>query len=164
MDSNFNCPVPVNQRPQEEYKQLYNSCFFSWPTNEDKDFRTTLFKVWAIIMPICLLILSGSLILKTNIIKLFLTGNASSFFIIFLLLSRQWLGWNYLFKRLYSENIEYEETGWYDGQTWEKPIEWREKDLLIAMHEVKPIIKYIEKTLWLTLITTISFGFIGSLI
>ena len=30
--------------------------------------------------------------------------------------------------------------GWYDGQTWEKPLSWREQDLLVARHEVRPIL------------------------
>ena len=38
------------------------------------------------------------------------------------------------------ERITYEESGWYDGQEWEKPLEWREKDLLIAQHQVKPVL------------------------
>ena len=57
-----------------------------------------------------------------------------------LLLVRQWLGWSYVHKRLLSERVEYEESGWYDGQVWEKPLSWRERDLLLAQHEVRPIL------------------------
>jgi hypothetical protein len=53
---------------------------------------------------------------------------------------RQWLGWSYVHKRLISERVEYEESGWYDGQVWEKPLSWRERDLLLAQHEVRPIL------------------------
>jgi hypothetical protein len=56
------------------------------------------------------------------------------------LLMRQWLGWTYVMKRLLSESVDYEESGWYDGQTWEKPLSWREQDLLVARHEVRPIL------------------------
>ena len=61
-----------------------------------------------------------------------------------LLLFRQWLSWIYIYKRLNSERIEYEESGWYDGQVWEKPIDWRAKDLLIAQHQVKPVLNHLE--------------------
>jgi len=61
-----------------------------------------------------------------------------------LLLSRQFLSWIYIYKRLNSENIEYEESGWYDGQVWEKPIDWRSKDLLIAQYQVKPILDHLK--------------------
>ena len=44
-------------------------------------------------------------------------------------------------KRLMSEKVEYEESGWYDGQVWEKPLVLKEKESLIASIEVKPILK-----------------------
>ena len=54
---------------------------------------------------------------------------------------RLYLGWNHIFKRLTSETIEYEESGWYDGQVWVKPLVLKEKESLIATIEVKPILK-----------------------
>ena len=56
-----------------------------------------------------------------------------------LLLSRQWLGWAYVRRRLVAETVEYEESGWYDGQVWEKPIAWRQQDLLVARFQVEPV-------------------------
>ena len=78
-----------------------------------------------------------------------------------LLLTRQWLSWMYIYKRLNSENIEYEESGWYDGQTWEKPLDWRSKDLLIAQYQVKPILNHLEVLIIVfTLVTSVSIIFI----
>ena len=54
---------------------------------------------------------------------------------------RLYLGWNHVFKRLTSEKVEYEESGWYDGQVWIKPIVLKEKESLIASIEVRPILK-----------------------
>ena len=54
---------------------------------------------------------------------------------------RLYLGWNHIFKRLNSEKVEYEESGWYDGQIWIKPLNLKEKESLIASVEVKPILK-----------------------
>ena len=81
---------------------------------------------------------------KTTLLNLYLLALTASILFPILLLSRQWLSWIYIYKRLNSENIEYEESGWYDGQTWEKPIDWRAKDLLIAQHQIKPILNHIE--------------------
>ena len=39
------------------------------------------------------------------------------------------------------ERVEYEESGWYDGQVWIKPLVLKEKESLIASIEVKPILK-----------------------
>ena len=58
----------------------------------------------------------------------------------FLLSIRLYLGWHHIFKRLNSEKVEYEESGWYDGQIWNKPINLQEKESLIATLEVKPIL------------------------
>ena len=40
-----------------------------------------------------------------------------------------------------SERVESEESGWYDGKVWEKPLVLKEKESLIASIEVKPILK-----------------------
>ena len=65
----------------------------------------------------------------------------SSLSIPLLISIRLYLGWNHVFKRLTSERVEYEESGWYDGQVWIKPLVLRERELLIASNEVKPILK-----------------------
>jgi hypothetical protein len=62
-----------------------------------------------------------------------------------LLLVRQWLGWSYVHKRLVSERVEYEESGWYDGQVWEKPLAWRQQDLLVATHQVRPVLLRLQQ-------------------
>ena len=65
----------------------------------------------------------------------------SSLSIPLLIILRLYLGWNHIFKRLTSEKVEYEESGWYDGQTWIKPLALKEKESLIATLEVKPILR-----------------------
>ena len=65
----------------------------------------------------------------------------SSLSIPVLITIRLYLGWNHIFKRLTSEKIEYEESGWYDGKVWIKPLVLKEKESLIASIEVKPILK-----------------------
>ncbi len=46
-----------------------------------------------------------------------------------------------MFKRLTSEKVEYEESGWYDGRVWIKPLVLKEKESLIASIEVKPVLQ-----------------------
>ena len=53
-------------------------------------------------------------------------------------------------KRLLAECVDYEESGWYDGQTWEKPLSWRERDLLVARHEVRPILSRLARAMALS--------------
>ena len=69
---------------------------------------------------------------------------------------RLYLGWNHIFKRLNSEKVEYEESGWYDGQIWIKPLNLKEKESLIASLEVKPILKNLTQISSIILIIVLS--------
>ena len=150
------CPVPQNQRPINEFNSIRNSWIISWPFLERNIFYRKLMFSWLFITPVSLTISYGSDYLKNNIFELiFLSFTASVAFPI-LILIRQWLSWVYIYKRLNSEKIEYEESGWYDGQTWEKPISWRERDLLIAQHQIKPILNHLKVIILLLISIIIS--------
>ncbi len=150
------CPVPQNQRPINEFNSIRNSWIISWPFLERNIFYRKLMFSWLFITPVTLTISYGSDYLKNNIFELiFLSFTASVAFPI-LILIRQWLSWVYIYKRLNSEKIEYEESGWYDGQTWEKPISWRAKDLLIAQHQIKPILNHLKVIILLLISIIIS--------
>ena len=79
--------------------------------------------------------------------RLIAAGAVAALVLPLLLLVRQWLGWTYVMKRLLAESVDYEESGWYDGQTWEKPLSWRSKDLLVARHEVRPILGRLSRAM-----------------
>ena len=138
------CPVPLKQRPLNEFNSIRNSWIISWPLLEKGIFYRKLLHSWIFITPITFIISYVSNHLKNNIFDLTVISLTSSLVFPILLLSRQWLSWIYIYKRLNSENIEYEESGWYDGQVWEKPIDWRAKELLIAQHQVKPILSHLR--------------------
>ena len=55
-----------------------------------------------------------------------------------------------------SERVEYEESGWYDGQVWLKPLVLKEKESLIASIEVKPILKNLIQIISIILVLTLS--------
>tara|TARA_Y100001968_G_scaffold124132_1_gene113136 strand:- start:630 stop:1127 length:498 start_codon:yes stop_codon:yes gene_type:complete len=154
------CPVPLSQIPLEEFKQLCKSWFFRWGINNANTLYKNLIISWFIILPFILIIETGSFTLKTHPTRLVLLGLIFGLILPLVILIRLFLGWNYIFKRLMAEKIEYEESGWYDGQVWEKPIDWREKDILVAQYEVKPIITKISKLLIeITLFILIAFSF-----
>ena len=138
------CPVPPNQRPLNEFNSIRNSWIISWHFLEKSIFYRKLLFSWFFLTPISFTISYGSDYLRSNIIELSFVSFTASLLLPILLLIRQWLSWVYIYKRLNSETIEYEESGWYDGQIWERPIEWRAKDLLIAQHQIKPIINHLE--------------------
>ena len=136
------CPVPKDQQPTNEFIELSKSKIFSWPKTK-KSLILVLTKFWISGFILFLIISSGSIYFKTSLLKYFLLSFFSSLSIPILISIRLYLGWNHVFKRLSSERIEYEESGWYDGQVWIKPITLKEKESLIASSEVKPILKNI---------------------
>ena len=134
------CPVPSEQQPTNEFIELSKSTIFSWPKTK-KSLIFVLIKFWIGTFIIFLVISSGSIYFKSSILKYILLSFFTSLAIPLLISIRLYLGWNHVFKRLNSEKVEYEESGWYDGQVWIKPLVLKEKESLIASIEVKPILK-----------------------
>ena len=134
------CPVPLEQQPTNEFIELSKSVIFSWPKTK-KSLIIVLFKFWIGTFILFLVISSGSIYFKKSILKYILLSFFSSLSIPFLISLRLYLGWNHVFKRLNSESVEYEESGWYDGQVWLKPLALKERESLIASNEVKQILK-----------------------
>ena len=136
------CPVPREQQPTNEFIELSKSIIFSWPKTK-KSLILVLIKFWVVAFILFLVISSGSIYFKTSTLKYILLSLFSSLSIPLLISLRLFIGWNHVFQRLNSERVEYEESGWYDGQVWIKPLVLKEKESLIATNEVKPILKNI---------------------
>tara|TARA_B100000131_G_C17859161_1_gene509275 strand:+ start:152 stop:646 length:495 start_codon:yes stop_codon:yes gene_type:complete len=153
--TNYQCPVPKEQQPTNEYLELTNSSFYSLPKYIKKYF-INLMIIWIITFLFFLIISSGSVYFQANFSHYFFLSLFSSLSIPLLLNIILFLGWNHIFKRLSSEKIEYEESGWYDGQTWNKPLPLREKEQLIAFAEVKPILKNLIQIITIILIIILS--------
>ena len=134
------CPVPLEQQPTNEFIELSKSNIFSLPKTK-KSLIIVLFKFWLGTFILFLVISSGSIYFKTSTLKYILLSFFSSLSIPFLISLRLYLGWNHVFKRLNAESVEYEESGWYDGQVWTKPLVLKERESLIASNEVKPILE-----------------------
>ena len=151
--NNSKCPVPKEQQPTNEFLELSNSKVFGLAKTKKK-FSIILTSIWVLAFLIFLVISSGSNYFNTYLLKYIFLSFFGSLSIPLLITIRLLLGWSHIYKRLSSEIIEYEESGWYDGQIWTKPIELKEKESLIASIEVKPILKN------LTQITSIIISFI----
>ena len=149
------CPVPREQQPTNEFIELSKSKIFSWPKTK-KSLILILIKFWLGAFVLFLVISSGSVYFKTSILKYILLSFFSSLSIPLLISIRLYLGWNHIYKRLASEKVEYEESGWYDGQVWIKPVVLKEKESLIASIEVKPILKNLVQIFSIILILSLS--------
>ena len=149
------CPVPREQQPTNEFIELSKSKIFSWPKTK-KSLILVLIKFWIGTFILFLIISSGSIYFKTFLLKYILISLFSSLSIPLLISIRLYLGWKHVYKRLTSERIEYEESGWYDGKVWTKPLVLKEKESLIASIEVKPILKNLIQIFSIILILALS--------
>jgi len=138
--NNSKCPVPKEQQPTNEFLELSNSKVFSL-AKTNKKLSIILISIWLVTFLIFLIISTGSTYFNNYLLKYIFLSLFGSLSLPLLITIRLFLGWNHVYKRLTSEKIEYEESGWYDGQIWIKPIELKEKESLIASIEVKPILK-----------------------
>ncbi|MEB3202351.1 MAG: CGLD27 family protein [Synechococcus sp.] len=152
------CPVPPEQRPLRQYEELLESWFFVWPAHSFAALLRPLATSWLVLAPVTVLVASGSWVLRHHPAQLVLAGLVAAVALPILLLVRQWLGWTYVHRRLLSERVEYEESGWYDGQVWEKPLAWRQQDLLVAQHQVQPVLGRLQQAALLAVILALAGG------
>ena len=145
------CPVPQEQQPLREYQQLLTSWFFVWPSASSLALFRALAIAWVLALLPALLVANGSYALRHRPMPLLLAALVVALLLPLLLLVRQWLGWRYVLQRLVRERVDYEESGWYDGQVWEKPLAWRQRDLLVARHQLQPVMERLRRALLLTL-------------
>lgn len=149
---NLSCPVPRDQQPMYEYEKLKNSMFFSWTIEPQKTYYAKILNLLLInyILTALLGNLQGSL--DFNTIKNLALNSLIGITIISLFFIRVYMGWIYVYKRLKKATVTYEESGWYDGQTWIKSPDVLIKDTLIADYVLFPVIQRLKITLGFVLI------------
>lgn len=141
------CPVPVDQRPMNEYQDLKQSWFFGWSSDRLRHYliKTSIIwgSSWLIVGPVA----AASFDPLEFPVRFSLVGAAGANFLFALILIRLYLGWSYICDRLLSQTVIYEETGWYDGQSWSKPTEELAKERLIGSYQVKPTLRRLQFSL-----------------
>jgi Conserved in the green lineage and diatoms 27 len=157
MSSISPCPVPKEQQPINEYQDLQTSWFFGWGKLARSTYSFKLLKIWLFGLIITLPIADVSFNWQRQFLYFALAGMGGALIFVALTAAYLYSGWSHVDRRLRSESVVYEESGWYDGQTWTKTAEILARDRLLAIHEVQPVIKRIKLT-FLALLGTISIG------
>ena len=134
------CPVPRYQRPLTEYNELKNSFSFSWTREEPFLFGKTLLLILIFLFCITSVIVTNNRGWEKNQIGSFLEICISALGIFNLWILRLYFAWKYVYYRLMNATVSYEESGWYDGQTWIKTNEILIQDRLVGTYEVLPIV------------------------
>ncbi len=134
-------PIPLDQQPLNEFNALQESWFFAWGLAEGWSFWRTTLLVWCgwaiLAVPLSL----ASFDLQRHPGKFISATVAGASIGLGFIILRLFLGWSYIYDRLNSPTIIYEETGWYDGQKWEKPQVELTQHRLIANYQILPILR-----------------------
>jgi hypothetical protein len=147
------CPVPSEQQPVNEYEHLKQTWLFSWATLNLSAYcwKFLGLGLWSgiLIGPI-----AAASFPPSKFPLLFAVATSVGITaILSLVLLRILLGWYYVRDRLQSEQIFYEESGWYDGQTWQKPPEILTRDRLIVSYQIDPMLYRLKQTGFIFLVT-----------
>lgn len=144
--STSSCPVPDDQLPLNEYQALRDAWLFRWATFSWQGLGLRLFWVWALSLAIAAPVAGGSFPPGKQLGHFLLGSAAGAGAVVLLVLVRIYSGWLYVRGRLLSETVEYEESGWYDGQRWTKTSESLTQDRLVAQYQAQPPIRQLQKT------------------
>jgi len=121
---------------------------FDWATLPPLEFAQKLVVTWAaffftMAMPISLVTFD----IQKEPLQCISSATAGSMFIVVVLVWRLYLGWQHVGDRLISATVEYEETGWYDGQVWVNTPQILMRDRLQCNYVVKPTVARLKRTL-----------------
>eukprot|EP00850_Spirogloea_muscicola_P014241 SM000101S09239 [mRNA] locus=s101:55967:58068:- [translate_table: standard] len=142
------CPVPAEQQPYNEYRALLDTFLFPWATAGPLGFSLRLLTLGAVFSaivgwPVAAVTFNS----QEEVWQCYLGALAAGQVVVTVVALRLYLGWAYIGNRLFSATIEYEETGWYDGEVWVKPPEVLARDRLLASYNVRPALNRMKATL-----------------
>jgi len=141
------CPVPPEQLPINQYEDMRDSWFYAWGSRGLTSYLKPIVILWAISWAIMGPIVGASYAPGRYPLLFGLLGTAGALILPALALAQLYVGWLHVGQRLQQAAVPYEESGWYDGQMWQKPEEILNRDRLIMDYQVKPILQRVRNTL-----------------
>mmetsp|Transcript_25577 Transcript_25577/g.34032 ORF Transcript_25577/g.34032 Transcript_25577/m.34032 type:complete len:292 (+) Transcript_25577:89-964(+) len=140
--------VPEAQRPANEYLDLIRQPFFAWADQErgNTGLAIRLAVVYFVSFFLVCFPISGATYTQDGfLLQKIASSNVGSLALVLLLLVRIYTGWGYIGSRLKSKVIEYEETGWYDGDIEYKNEAEKARDLFLYRSDVQPVEERLKK-------------------
>ncbi|XP_026447351.1 protein CONSERVED IN THE GREEN LINEAGE AND DIATOMS 27, chloroplastic-like [Papaver somniferum] len=128
------CPVPFDQQPINEYQNLTSSFPYSWASTSDLvEYYSRFFVSGACFVLFIGLPVSWFGVVNPELqpLKCVFSALSSGLCVATIAVLHIYLAWAYVGNRLLSATVEYEETGWYDGQV--KPVLNRLKFTLVGL-------------------------------
>lgn len=134
--------VPEGQRPANEYLDLIKQPLFGWASQErgSKGLLLRLGLVYAAVFALVSYPIAGATFTQEGyFVQTIAAANVGSIAIVLAVIIRLYSGWGYVGDRLQSKVVEYEETGWYDGNFEKKSPKEIARDLFLYRSDVKPV-------------------------
>jgi hypothetical protein len=141
------CPVPQEQQPLQEYQALKEAWLLGWGGLPLTDYGRKLAWFGLLVTGLTSPIAAASFPPSKYLLPFLLANFLGVAIALGLLLVRIFLGWFYIGDRLQSPQVIYEESGWYDGQVWDKPAAILARDRLIFQYQVIPVLIRLKNTL-----------------
>lgn len=136
--------VPEGQRPINEYLNVLRQPFFDWAINGgSRGLLTRLLILYSVIFGVVCYPIAGATYDTQPgnfMLPKIASANVGALLLVLLLLVRLYSGWGYVGSRLTSKVIEYEETGWFDGDFQLKSDNEYKRDMFLYNNKVKPIV------------------------
>lgn len=139
--------VPEGQRPVNEYLDMKGAPLFGWGSNEVglEGLLKRLGIVYAAIFVLVAFPISGATYTQDGyLLQKILAANVGTIGFEVVLLVRIYSGWGYVGDRLKSKSIEYEETGWYDGNIEPKTEAELKRDKFLYQSDVQPAVERLK--------------------
>lgn len=135
--------VPEGQRPVNEYLDMKQAPLFGWGTNEVglKGLLIRLGIVYSVVFFAVGFPIAGATYTSDGfLLQKICAANVGTIGFMLLLLVRIYSGWGYIGSRLQAKIIEYEETGWYDGNFEPKTEAELKRDQFLFQSDVQPAV------------------------
>uniref|UniRef100_A0A7S4AUG2 DUF1230-domain-containing protein n=1 Tax=Pseudo-nitzschia australis TaxID=44445 RepID=A0A7S4AUG2_9STRA len=135
--------VPEGQRPVNEYLDMKRAPLFGWGTNE-VGLQGLLIRLGIVYVAVFALVgypIAGATFTQDGyLLQKIAAANVGTLGFEIALLVRIYSGWGYVGSRLQSKVIEYEETGWYDGNFEPKTEAELKRDKFLYLSDVQPAV------------------------
>ena len=147
LDADARCPVPKDQRPASQFAELQDSPLLGWGGLDLLGYLARL-GFWAPFSSSSSRTPSRlSYDPRTQPLEAIICATTGTFVATAAISLLIYNNWSYVRDRLLSATVEYEETGWYDGQVYVKDPEMLARDRLLGTYTVRPIVERLRKTL-----------------
>lgn len=125
---------------------MSQSWFYRWGTRSLQGYLVPIISLWLLSWLVVGPMAAVSFAPVKLPLQFVISASLGALILPMLALVQLYIGWNHVCDRLSGQSVFYEESGWYDGQVWEKPEEIFNRDRLIADYQVKPILLRLQKT------------------